>query len=396
MAVNSIKRVQVDFKSNYLIAFILFGMYVSFGMAWMGFIPLLQDIEAAYGIGHSQGSWLISIISLAKSIFPIITGVIAARYGLTKTLRFGGLLIFMGIIIPWLPDYFSCLAGRFLFGIGGAMWVTLMGAVTMQVFEAKHRPVINSLNGVAVNVGVIISLWFSLPISEILGWQMTLTVYSMISGLFVLLLWYFGDLPVSANNNVNKIKYTDALKLPVTWIISFAFTGPLVLYLVFNTWLPIYYQEVFNIAKLQTMQWMTWMNLWGIPAALATGFLLQMFRKCKAFILTAAILLPVVSATAVIMNNSSILAVMLALTGIGLFLSVAPLITLLQNQPQMNPQLLGMVLGTMFSVTYILSSIAPGIIGYCYDLHIRLDYLLLACCLLSVSPAIALLLAEKK
>lgn len=387
-------------KNKILTAFVMFGMYATFGLSWMSVVPLFQEIQKALEIGASQGSWLISVISLAKSIFPIIAGILAAKIGLTKSLKLSSLLIVIGIFIPWLSDYYAWLAGRFLFGVGGAMWVTLMGAVTMQVFEPKQRPLLNSINGVAVNVGVILSLWLTLPLSNALGWQVTISLYSVLSGIFAILLWFIGEIQQEQNNkNDSSLKYIDTLKLPVTWIISLSFTGPLALYLVFNTWLPVYYQEFLNIPRQQTMQWMSWMNIWGIPAAVCTGFILQMLKKCKPLIIIAAILLPFASVLAVNSNQASMQAIMLALTGVGLFLSVSPLITLLQSQPGMNPKLIGMILGTMFSVTYILSSMAPGLVGYFYDLKISLGTLLSYCCILGITPAISLVLrdiSEKK
>ncbi len=390
------KPKKLELKNNILItAFIMFGMYASFGMSWMGVVPLFQDIETALKISHSEASWLISVISLAKSIFPVLAGILATKIGLTKSLRISSILILTGIIIPWLPSYPAWLLARFLFGVGGAMWVTLMGAVTMYVFDDKQRPIVNAINGVAVNVGVIVALWYTLPLSKALGWQNAFSLYSGISGIFALLLWLFINIPFNKTvSNVESPKYIDSLNLPLTWIISFAFTGPLALYLVFNTWLAIYYQEVFHIPKLQTMQWLSWMNLWGIPTAIATGFILRAIKKCKPFILAASIILPVASLMAVNINDPSILTIVLALSGVGMFLGVAPLVTLLQSQPNMNPSMIGMIIGTMFSITYILSSITPSIVGYCYNLHISLTIVLSICCLLAFSPAIALVLKE--
>lgn len=120
-----------------LTAIVMFAMYASFGMSWMGVVPLFQDIEKVLSIGHSQGACLISIISLAKSLFPIIAGILATKIGLTKTLRISSILILFSLFTPYLPSYYAWLLFRFIFGIGGAMWVTLMGAVTMQIFEPK-------------------------------------------------------------------------------------------------------------------------------------------------------------------------------------------------------------------------------------------------------------------
>lgn len=389
-----------------LTAIVMFAMYASFGMSWMGVVPLFQDIEKDLAIGHSQGAWLISIISLAKSIFPIIAGILATRIGLTKTLRISSILILFSLFTPYLPSYYAWLLFRFIFGIGGAMWVTLMGAVTMQIFEPKKRPLINSLNGVAVNFGVVIAFWYTLTLSANFGWKMSLTLYSAISVISAIVLFSLGELVAKSEKIEQKnqqvqpteesMSYLGTLKLPVTWIISLSFTGPLALYLVFNTWLPVYYQEAMAIPKLQTFNYMVLMNAWGIPAAIFTGLMIQKFKRCKPFILVASILLPLASFYSVTSTDPASLGSLLALAGAGMFLSVSPLVTLLQNQPKMNPKIIGMILGTMFSVTYIISSMMPGMVGHFYDLHYDLKTLLSICCIITISPAIALVLKENK
>ena len=402
--VNSETEKQSKSSRNIIIAIVIFGMYCTFGMSWMGVVPLFQDIETVLRIDHAQWAWLISIVSLAKSIVPILAGILAARWGLTNCLRLSAILIVTGIIIPWLPSYMLWIAMRFLFGIGGAIWVTLMPAVTLQVFSPKARPLINALNGIALNAGVIVSIFFSLSWAKIAGWQMTLSFYSVLSGIFLFILWSLGDLstqPAETSQHTPAsymdifLRYLKTLKLPCTWLISLAFAGPLALYLVFNTWLPIYYQETFQIPKQQVMQWISWMNIWGIPAAIGTGFLLQIFKRCKFFILISAIILPIAAVTALNSTDPASMTVMLALTGVGLFLNVSPLITLLQNQPDMDASKIGMILGTMFSVTYILSSMAPGIVGWGYNSHISLKFLLTIWCIVSCSPIVAMLLHEK-
>jgi cyanate permease len=388
-------------NNSILIAVVIFGMYATFGMSWMSVIPLIQDIENALSISHSEFSWIISIISLAKSFFPIVAGILAARIGLNSTLKISGVLILFGIIIPWIPNYAGWIISRFLFGVGGAMWVTLMGAVTMKIFPPEKRPLINSLNGVAVNLGVTLALWYTIPLMTSLGWQMAMSIYSILSGVFFILLLVSGGIKEeiqstakASNSDIFK-GYVSTLKMPVTWIVSLAFTGPLALYLVFNTWLPVYYQETLKLAKPEVMGLMGNMNLWGIPASIVTGLLLQKFKKCKIFILIAAIFLPVVSFLAIKATAVSTIGLMLPLVGVGMFLSVSPLITLLQSQPGMSPAIVGMILGTMFSVTYIVSSLVPGGVGYGYNNQIPLNTLLTMCCIMAFSPAIGLILKEK-
>lgn len=396
MAVNAVSESSA-YKNRYIIEFILFGMYLTFGLSWISTVPMSTEINAFLEVDKLQGARIFTIISAAKSVFPILAGILAAKIGLRNALKISALLIIVGLIVPFLPSYYMWVVTRFAFGVGGAMWVTLMGATAMQIFPPEQRPIVNALNGIAVNAGFALALRYTISIQEMLGWKNTMIMYSSFSVAFAVMLFLFGSSIPSekSNSSSGEDSYLKTLKMPLTWIISVAFTGPLAIYLVFNGLLPIYYQEVFNIPKLQTMQWISLINLWGIPSSIATGFLLQRVGKCKPFIIAASILLPIVSLASVLVNNPSIMAIMLPLTGIGMFLSVSPLITLTQNQAGMTPKLMGMVLGTMFSVTYIASSAIPEIIGYFSRSGVPLGTLLSIACLLTISPAVSLLLPEK-
>lgn len=391
-------------NKKWVVAFVLFGMYASFGMSWMGVVPLREILNKALNIDNAAGQQIVSIVSMAKSMIPILAGILAGRWGLTKTLRLSGVLILTGAIIPFLPDYWSWVAFKFLFGVGGAIWVTLMGAVTMQVFEPEKRPLINALNGVAITVGVIAALNLTLPLTVFFGnnWKLTLLSYSAVSAVFLVLLFATGEL-TPASDTVGKgpslsetlKSYAGTLKLPVTWLTSLGFAGPLSLYLVLAYWLPVYYQEVANIPKIQTLGLMTWMNVGAIVGAVTTGLLLQKFGKTKPFIAIAAILTPVLSAAALFITDPVLLPIVLFLAGVGLFLSVSPMVTLLQSQPGLTPGTVGMILGTMFSVTYILSYMAPQIVASCYQAKVPLQLVLTLFAAGTVSPAVALFLPEK-
>lgn len=392
---------------KWVVAFVLFGMYASFGLSWMGVVPLRDLINEMLMIDVAKGQRLVSIVSMAKSLVPILAGILAGRWGLTRTLRLSSILIMVGILVPFLPDYWSWVALKFVFGIGGAIWVTLMGAVTMQVFEPQKRPLINALNGVAITVGVIAALKLTLPLTAFFGgnWKLTLLSYSLLSAIFLVLLFSVGELsPQAAGTDKaaglslkDTLKaYAGTLRLPVTWLTSLGFAGPLSLYLVLSYWLPVYYESVANIPKLQTLNLMTWMNIGAIVGAVGTGLLLQKLGKTKPFILAAALMTPVVSIAALFITDLNLLPLVLLLAGIGLFLSVSPMITLLQSQPGLTPGVVGMILGTMFSVTYILSYMAPEIVAMTTKAGGSLQLILAVFAASTVSPAVALFLPEKQ
>lgn len=382
-----------------VVPLVLFGMYASFGAAWMAVVPLFPEIETLLGVDRKSALTLVTVVSIAKSIVPILAGVLAARLGLTTTMRIAAVLMSLGVLVPWLPGGWSVwVAARFIFGVGGAVWLTLMGAVVVDVVAPARRGFVNALNGVAINTGVIVGLKSALPLKDALGAQGALTVLSSTMALFLVLLLAVGPLssapPRAVSFGAIFRSYVAVLKERTTWIIAAAFCGPLALYLVVNTWLPTYLEQAYGLTRAAAAGALSTMNLWGIPASLTIGVLLQKkVWRVRGWILVGGLLLPVGMAGALLADEAWRMP-FFALAGAGLFTPVAPLVTLLQKQPGMTPARFGMVMGTMGSVTYIVSSLAPNVVGSVVDGGIPLATALLPCCILGITPLLALLLDE--
>lgn len=382
-----------------VVPLVLFGMYASFGAAWMAVVPLFPEIEKLLGVDRAAAASLISVVSIAKSIVPILAGVFAARLGLTTTMRIAAVLMSLGVLVPWLPGGLSVwVAARFIFGVGGAVWLTLMGAVVVDVVAPARRGFVNALNGVAINTGVIVGLKSALPLKDALGAQGALTVLSSTMALFLVVLLIVGPLSSQGTRTVSFgdifKSYKAVLGERTTWIIASAFCGPLALYLVVNTWLPTYLEQAYGLTRAAAAGALSTMNLWGIPASLTIGVLLQKkVWRVRGWILVGGLLLPAGMAGALLADDVWRMP-FFALAGAGLFIPVAPLVTLLQKQPGMTPARFGMVMGTMGSVTYIVSSLAPNVVGSVVKGGTPLSAALLPCCILGITPLLALLLDE--
>jgi DHA1 family bicyclomycin/chloramphenicol resistance-like MFS transporter len=378
---------------------VLFGMYAAFGASWMAVVPLFPELEAALGVKRADAAWLVTIVSLAKSFVPILAGVAAARFGLTRTLRGAAACIAISVVIPFLPGGLPAwVAARFVFGVGGAVWLTLMGAVVVDVVAPARRGFVNALNGVAVNTGAIIGLKSALPLKEAFGYQAALSILSLATALFLVVLVAMGPMSKAAPRVVSFSallqSYKAVLAEKTTWFIAGAFCGPLALYLVVNTWLPSYLEAVYALSRKDATTALSTMNLWGIPASLMVGFMLQKnVWKVRGWIVVGAIMLPL-GMVGALLADASLRPVFFAFAGAGLFIPVAPLVTLLQRQPDMSAARFGMVMGTMGSVTYIVSSVAPNVVGSAVAAGVPIADALLPCCALGITPLLGLFLKE--
>ena len=91
--------------------------------------------------------------------------------------------------------------------------------------------------------------------------------------------------------------------------------------------------------------------------------------------------------------TDSVRAIAFAAIGMGLFLPVSPLITLVQRQKLAAGQL-PMVIGTLLSVSYVVSSVAPGVVGPLMAADIPLGTVLTGLSVLGVTPLLGLLLKD--
>lgn len=366
---------------RFLIEGLLFAGYFVFGLSWIGYSPFLQEYQAAYALSHSQAGLLISSVSFAKIFVPFLAGGLAARLGVHRGLLLGMLCICASLFTPFAPDYNSLLLSRFVFGVGGAILVTLFGAAILLWFPPKERPLVNGINGVAVNAGITLSLFLTVPLAEHFGRTETLTSYALVSVLLAAGWWMFsrriaprdeeggrdGTVAVSGGAAPALERYRDVLRAKETWILAIGFAGPLSIYLVFNTWLPAFYHQVLGLTRAQGAQLTGLANFVGIPAAVVGGILTRRAGARRPFIWGSGMVLSLSSFGLFLVHDLTWLTMSAVVFGVSLFLWVAPLTTLAMELPGMTPVRFGMVMGVFFGVSYIVAFFAPIVTGALRD-----------------------------
>lgn len=355
---------------RFLIESLLFAGYFVFGLSWIGYSPFLHEFQTEYALSHSQAGLLISSVSFAKIFVPFVAGGLAARLGVHRALLLGMVGICASLFTPFAPGYYSLLVSRFVFGIGGAIVVTLFGSAILQWFPPKERPLVNGINGVAVNTGITLSLFLTVPLAERFGRTEALTSYALASVLLAAGWWIFGrDSGASAATGTAPAsdRYSNVLRAKETWILAIGFAGPLSIYLVFNTWLPAFYHQVLGLTRAQGAQITGLANFVGIPAAIVGGILTRRAGARKPFIWGSGIVLSLSAFGLFLVQDLTWLTVSAVVFGVSLFLPAAPLTTLAMELPGMTPVRFGMVMGVFFGVSYIVAFFAPIITGALRD-----------------------------
>lgn len=355
---------------RFLIEALLFLSYFVFGLSWIGYSPFLKDFQTLHGLTHGEAGLLISSVSFAKIFVPFMAGWLAVRLGIKRALLLGMVCMCASLFTPFLPDYSVLLATRFVFGVGGAVVVTLFGSAILQWFPPGERPVMNGINGVAVNAGITLSLFLTVPLAQRFGRTQTLASYAVVSLLLTLAWWALGRDRAAGPGPAlaaQPERYAQVLRMKETWYLALGFAGPLSLYLVFNTWLPTFYNQTLDMTLVRGSQLTGLVNLVGIPSAIIGGVLTKRTGARKPFIWGSAIVLSLSGFGLFLIRDPPWLTASAVIFGISIFLWVAPLVTLAMELPGMNPARFGMVMGVFFGGSYSVAFLAPVLVGAIRD-----------------------------
>lgn len=356
---------------RYVIETLLFLIYFSFGISWIAYSPIMGELEGHFGVSHTEGAMMISLVSLAKAFVPLFAGVMAARLGLKRALLLGAALSGLAALVPLAPSFQALLLGRFLFGMGGAIVVTLMGPTVMAWFPKNELPMVNGINNVAVNAGITVALFATVPTVAVLGWRKTLIVFGLLCAALTVAWAVLGreaELAAGAQSEEEDVSMGQILKRKETWLIALAFTGPLSLYLALNTWLPTYYQEAFELSKSAASQLTGLFNLVGIPVAVAGGALTAWLGLRRPLIMVAGLMMPVGALGLLLATVPSLRIVSAVVLGASFFLYVAPLFTIPMELDGMTPRAVALLMGSVFSLSYIVSFVSPLAVGKIQEL----------------------------
>lgn len=357
---------------RWVIEVVLFTTYLVFGISWLAYAPLMGEVATHYGVSSARAGMLISLVSVAKAFVPLLAGLLAARIGLRRAILVGAALTAVAVAAPLAPSFDALLALRFVFGVGGAIVVTLMGPMVMQWFSRHELPLVNGLNNVAVNSGITVAMFTAVPLSRGLGWQMTLTVFGALSAGAALLWLALGADAESEEratdaSSAASVGLRDVLRRKETWGVALAFSGPLSLYLALNTWLPTHFQIAFGLEKAQASQITGLFNLVGIPAALIGGLVTTRLGLRRPLIVAAGCVMPLGALGLCLSPEPAVRTASAVLLGAAFFLYVSPLFTVPMELEGLTARHVALMMGVVFSVSYVASFFSPTLVGWLRD-----------------------------
>lgn len=350
----------------WLLELILFFTYAFFAVNWIAGSTLTPAIMEAFQLdSYASATFISNAITIAKIIGNFCAAGILVKLQPKKAIGLGSLLIVLGCVLAFTaPAYWIFIAGRFVMGFGGAIYVVYFSPVVLYYFTGQQRVVVNTLNGACYNVGSILAMIIVSPvILWLVSWRYSMAFFAAISAvLFVLWLIFGENFPLASARNEESWPMKEALKDRFNWIFPFTYSGLLTFYLVLLTHYPIS-----NLSSIDSKTLSTLVAIGGIAGSLISIALGKVYHRRLPVIRWCGLGMTAFGAVMLFIHTPIIEMISAFLIGLFMFLPVTSLVTIPQELKGMTPARLTTVMGLFWAISYIIETIVYFVIGKVID-----------------------------
>ena len=245
-----------------------------------------------------------------------------------------------------------------------------LGALYMQWFRPKELPLINGAFIACASLGIAISTFTIVPISEAIGWRPALSVFGAVS-LFGAVCWLFlgraydvgRNEPRPATESVWRV-----LRSRTTLLLAAADAGPFALLTVSLAWLPTFYNEEHGLSLARTGSLMGLLSIAGAVSLVLAIFLSMRVRRRRPFLIVPGILVGFAGFGSFLLADT--LAVYLALVALGFacWFYLPVLMTIPMELPGTDPHRVSVMLATLVALGGLATFVGPLTVGAIRDL----------------------------
>lgn len=351
--------------NKYIVEAIVFLSYVLFAMAWVGGTASMTAIMQSMEIDSlASASFISGAVTFAKIVGTFGAAWLAVKLGIKGAFFLSSILIAIGLLTPYSPNYEILLLSRFLMGLGGAFMIVYFNPIVMQWFEAKERPMINGLNAVAFNVGTGLILWLMADINALTGgWQASLTLFSIASFL-VALVWLLVkfEQPATGDNaqeqSEQSYSYIEGLKDKFNWAYAFTYSGLLTFYICLFTFYPK--------AGISQSAWVIGFGIIGTFA----GMIYSKKVLQRLPVIRWSGLIMSISLFALSFSQDTLIQSLAAIVlGFFIFFPITALVSIPHELPNMTSARVTVVFSLFYSISYLAATLVLWLFGRLVDIN---------------------------
>lgn len=217
--------------------------------AWMSIAPLQNIYAQSMGLDQGQVSIMLATPVLVGALGRIVVGALTDRFGGRKMFALVLLASVPAVLLVALAgsigSYPLLVAAGFLLGVAGTIFAVGV-PFSSAWYPAPQRGFATGVFGMGM-IGTAVSAFATPRLAQAIG---TLSTHLLIAGVLVvaaLAVWFFmRESPAWASSSQPLVpKVTGALKLAITWEMSFLYAIVFGGFVAFSTYLPKYLLTIY-------------------------------------------------------------------------------------------------------------------------------------------------------
>ena len=361
--------------------------HLAAGLNLFALSPLLPLAIEEFDISHWAAGLLVSLPMLVGAAIGIPGGILIARVGVKRAYMWAWVAMALLALAPIVPNFYVLLVLRLAFGVGLALVVVATGPLVMQWFKPREMLVVNSLNTAILSAGVAVSLAGAVPLADLLGWQLTLTVFSGV-GIVGAVLWPLAprdrDTGQERRAGISVREVLAVLRGRVVVLLVAADAGIFIQYTALTTWLPTFFGEERGISAQEAGFITSILPFVGIFAVLAGGAIPLLFESLrdrlaafgrfgefcfsyKGIMASSGVLAILGGLGSFLLGSQMGIYVSVVALGIGSWFYVPALLTIPMRLSGATPERVAAVWGSYMTFSGLGMFIFPILVGWLYD-----------------------------
>ena len=344
---------------------------LSFGLSSFAVSPITPLIIDEYEINRSTASLLTSLVFLVQAGFAIPGSMLVSRLGIKRVIAVGWVLASAPLLSFLAESFPLLLALRVSYGLGFAVMFPALGPLLMQWFRPRELPLVNGVFIGVASLGIAISTFAVVPMSEAIGWRAALSVFGGVS-LLGAVCWLvlgreqrgFGE----AESHISIAGAWRVLRSRNTLLLAVGDAGAYALYAAALAWLPTFYHEVHAMSLEKAGVLMGLLSLSGVLSLVVASLLSLRVRRRRPFLIVPGILAGFAGFASFLLADSAAVYVAVVALGFTSWFYLPALMTIAMELPGVSPNRVSVIFATILTVGGVFTFLSPLTVGALTDL----------------------------
>ena len=357
-------------SQRWIIQSMLMLLQIGMGLNFMSPTPLFNVIMNDYDINRSSVSLLVSATIIVITVALLPGGVLIAKIGSKRAMTIAGFLMSAHLLTP-LTDSFTLLVMlRLVFGMGVAISIPTTSAITVEWFKPNELPLLNGINEAGRALGVSAGVLIAVPITNIIGWEMTLFSFGVIPliGAFI---WLIGGRSNDSSANIEPaLSLRDNIPLMLnrnTLLLAIGMSGAFAVFIGFSSWLPAYYNEAQGMTLEQAGSLVAVMPLTAAVLNPVSGLVQSKLARRKPMLVMSGLMLPLFALGSFLLTDQTIITICVMGLGAMFSIFIVAALTIPMELPGVNASRVAIVTAAILTMGNLAGVMSPIFVGSLTD-----------------------------